>query len=304
MNLSKSVHRLPAPAKIAGPGLNNLPKSPRPRGVIFRGQTPGNATKLIAPHVNTAVLDPGHPAVRAGGRDMKGQYVKWEAPGGAWRVVAGPKAFLGPPETRVEPGFGSGVMWGRWEGRARGTGVSEGGGGSVEGREREEGGEDLGELEGAMGRYVKRRREVVGKGVPMSLQFATAKAKMGGKPFYASTVKKRVRAAVSMVVNQGARVVREGEGEKVVFDLEEVRGMVDVGWVMRDWTYVVFPTMRLYRMPYTELIPDIRAALSYVRKEALKIEESWTRPPKQSPRQTSPGAKKAKPQRRPPPARP
>ncbi|KAF6751705.1 hypothetical protein DFP72DRAFT_906901 [Ephemerocybe angulata] len=130
---------------------------------------------------------------------------------------------------------------------------------------------------------------------------------MGGKPFYASTVKKRVRAAVSMVVNQGAKVVREGEGEKekVVFDLEEVKRMVDVGWVMRDWTYVVFPTMRLYRMPYTELIPDIRDALSYVRKEALKIEESWTRPPKQSPRQTSPGAKKPKPQRtRPPPARP
>ncbi|KAJ3540697.1 hypothetical protein NMY22_g4187 [Coprinellus aureogranulatus] len=61
------THLTPALAKIPCPQLSQLPKSPRPRGVTYRGLTPGNATKIIAGHVYDPkpFVDPQHPAVRA-----------------------------------------------------------------------------------------------------------------------------------------------------------------------------------------------------------------------------------------------
>ncbi|RXW11483.1 hypothetical protein EST38_g14372 [Candolleomyces aberdarensis] len=93
----------------------------------------------------------------------------------------------------------------------------------------------------ATDRYVARRKNVLSKAVPMSVMFATNKAKMGGKPSYMSKVKKRVKGAIALVVNQGAKVVEEQtrmkDGtlqvqKKVVCDLQEVDMMKGKSWVV------------------------------------------------------------------------
>jgi hypothetical protein len=96
-------------------------------------------------------------------------------------------------------------------------------------------------LSPAMKRWLARRKGVLSKAVPMSIQFANNKAKMGGKVFYAFASKKRVRAAIALVVNQGAKVVEvQGGGggdsdivKEIVFDLEEVEKVKEDGWVMK-----------------------------------------------------------------------
>lgn len=42
------------------------------------------------------------------------------------------------------------------------------------------------------------------------------------------------------------------------------------------------PTMKLYRMPFTELIPEVREALQSIRLTAMGIEQSWLEPPASS----------------------
>lgn len=200
------------------------------------------------------------------GKGIKGNVVNWTSPSDAFRVVAGPKALLVSPDRRVEPGYSGGTMFERWEekvGRMReekkGRGVGDGEDvvahvPSWKGKEKAKGdsvypesGDADEPLSPAMKRWLSRRNEVLSKSVPMSIQFANNKSKMGGKVFYASTVKKRVRAAISLIVNQGAKVVEvpeeaalelgEGEGvgikKEVVFDLEEVERMKHEGWVMK-----------------------------------------------------------------------
>ncbi|KAJ2919711.1 hypothetical protein MD484_g737, partial [Candolleomyces efflorescens] len=138
-------------------------------------------------------------------------------------------------------------------------------------------------LPSATDRYIARRKKLLSKAVPMSLMFATSKAKMGGKPSYATKVKKRVRGAIALVINQGAKVVEEQahleDGttqlqKKVVWDLKEVEQ--GKNWVVPGWTYMIIPTMKLYRMPLTELIPEVREALKKIYNKATKVEQQWT----------------------------
>ena len=116
----------------------------------------------------------------------------------------------------------------------------------------EDRGEDLEEQENPFHTYTQTRPLILSRSIPMSLQFARNKAKMGNEIFYMTRVKKRVRGAVRLVVQQGTRVVQagarldlDGEGsrpvkgkgkEKLIFDLEEVKKGKELeggGWVLR-----------------------------------------------------------------------
>ncbi|RXW24488.1 hypothetical protein EST38_g1387 [Candolleomyces aberdarensis] len=248
----------PALPKVKCPELRQLPKSPRPHGMTYRHQNPGTPTKLIAPHVNEPFLDPNHPAVRASKR-KEPWMVSWNnSRSEAFRVVAAPKAMLFRPDVVHDPLFG--LMFEKWEDKV--TRLADSSSGSVatgppthppptsrKGKEKETLAPDaqtnteafLDEGLTATDRYVARRKNVLSKAVPMSVMFATNKAKMGGKPSYMSKVKKRVKGAIALVVNQGAKVVEEQtqmeDGtlqvqKKVVCDLQEVDMMKGKSWVV------------------------------------------------------------------------
>ncbi|KAH6910687.1 hypothetical protein BKA70DRAFT_1560587 [Coprinopsis sp. MPI-PUGE-AT-0042] len=154
----------------------------------------------------------------------------------------------------------------------------------------------------AVERILERRRDVLSKAVPISLRFATNKAAMGGRPIYASKVRQRVRNAVSLIVTHGAKAKavekesrspvageegREGEGEgkepmqkrfELVCDLKEVEERKDMpgqGWILKDWTYLIFPTMNLYRMPIQDLIAELREALGSVWAKGMHLNKKW-----------------------------
>lgn len=38
---------------------------------------------------------------------------------------------------------------------------------------------------------------------------------------------------------------------------------------------MIFPTMKLYRMPLTELIPEVRDAMKSIHDRASKMEQYW-----------------------------
>ncbi|KAJ2922583.1 hypothetical protein H1R20_g14509, partial [Candolleomyces eurysporus] len=244
--------------KVKCPELRQLPKSPRPHGMTYRHQNPGSPTKLIAPHVNEPFLDPNHPAARAS-RRKEPWMVSWNnSRSEAFRVVAAPQAMLFRPDVVHDPFFG--LMFEKWEDKVKRLADSSSSSttagpptpASRKGKEKEtlvpdahtNPEEALLEEEGlaATDRYVARRKNVLSKAVPMSVMFATNKAKMGGKPSYMSKVKKRVKGAIALVVNQGAKVVEEQtrmkDGtlqvqKKVVCDLQEVEDMMKgKSWVV------------------------------------------------------------------------
>ncbi|KZT63428.1 hypothetical protein DAEQUDRAFT_132508 [Daedalea quercina L-15889] len=93
------------------------------------------------------------------------------------------------------------------------------------------------------------------------------------KAVFRSKVATKIRTALSLIVTRGADVEKDAEGrEKIVF------GEADAGrhWILDDWTYIVRPTLEVYRMPYQTLIPILREALITLRRQAKRAEKTWT----------------------------
>ncbi|TFK29505.1 hypothetical protein FA15DRAFT_752631, partial [Coprinopsis marcescibilis] len=140
--------------------------------------------------------------------------------------------------------------------------------------------------EAVVERILARRKAVLAKAVPFSLRFATNKAQMGGKPIYAFAVRRRVRDAFRLIINHGATTVdkphriqgeeqQEGMRRELIVDLEEAQVRLGSGWVMKDWTYLIFPTMKLYRMPLADLVYELRLALTFIYEKAAESEQAW-----------------------------
>ncbi|KIJ06263.1 hypothetical protein PAXINDRAFT_103442 [Paxillus involutus ATCC 200175] len=45
--------------------------------------------------------------------------------------------------------------------------------------------------------------------------------------------------------------------------------------VLKDWTYVITPSLKLYRMPLPNLVQAVRQALTFLKLHASRIEASW-----------------------------
>ena len=68
---------------------------------------------------------------------------------------------------------------------------------------------------------------------------------------------------------------------------------------------MIIPTMKLYRMPLTELIPEVREALKHIHERAFKMERYWLKGLSSPPSRAGPrklGGEEAKPSPRPKPA--
>lgn len=144
--------------------------------------------------------------------------------------------------------------------------------------------------------------------VPMSFFTATSKARMGAKRCTRRIITLRVKAALNLIVTRGAyygeeskknagyaREVRD-ESDRALptmkFDQDEAVSMGRT-WILqglfsnsalipslslrnlKGWSYIFAPTVEVYRMPYSKLIPMLRQALTTLKDQAIEIENKW-----------------------------
>ena len=230
----------------------------------FRRTTPGGTSHILYPESTPTgqVLDPTHPLARSNPRLYNGTLPKFFSKELIVRAV--PKALLSRPELIYpHPPFD----YAPYPSQPR------------KGNER-------GGLEGKkLGRSKGKRDDVV----HMSLLHIIPK-KLHKSAFVRLTVKSRLKTAVSLVITRGACAERsaDGKGKQVLVSRDEdSRSWVLSGAFFKnsslsrhtdqlvDWTYVFFPTLHVYRMPYIELITLIRKGLTTINDSAKFLSQKW-----------------------------
>ncbi|KAF4613276.1 hypothetical protein D9613_011015 [Agrocybe pediades] len=258
------------------PELKKLPKSSRYTSIHFRNQTPGSLDPLYtgAGKINQ-VLDPSHPL--AGVQKPKLPYVRRDALGVKTMpmglLLKEPRLFAPiPPLTwkeRVQWAIEAGMTGIQHARRPsfRATGLDDG--------------EQLYPPEDynhtviparrvqPQGKYRELALEKVARRVPMSCHVSTSKKRMGADRYMRREVEKRLRAALNYIVARGAYYdVLE---KKIKFNPEDVGRK----WAMQGWAYLFFPSIELYRMPYGQLISQLRSLLQSVNKQIVAMENDW-----------------------------
>lgn len=103
----------------------------------------------------------------------------------------------------------------------------------------------------------------------------------------------RLKLAVTLIVTRGAQAGTNEDGQPILtFDDEKAGHHLIMGGACAvilhggsmtfiashvDWTYTVTPQLETYRMPYPQLVEDMRDALKVIFEKAKKLEEYWAR---------------------------
>ena len=163
--------------------------------------------------------------------------------------------------------------------------------------------------------------------IPLSICIATSKARMGQLRTTRSKIERRVRAGLSLMMTHGAYEPGSigdpsGAGtdcvsEPIAFNVEEARNMGSE-WTMRGthcnlykrhtvdavqgWTYIFYPTIEVYRMPYPTLITLLRQCIANLNSKATALEKGWlAKSLLEPPTEDFPLAKAPSPKPKPPP---
>ncbi|KAH9930543.1 uncharacterized protein BXZ73DRAFT_47601, partial [Epithele typhae] len=105
------------------------------------------------------------------------------------------------------------------------------------------------------------------------MPLASVVHKLLGVRFYQQDALRRLKTACALVVTRGADVVNGTDDvPRLIFDEEHAGHR----WVLADWTYVCRISPELHRMPYTELVPHVRAALEKMARRGRNVERRWT----------------------------
>ncbi|CAA7266251.1 unnamed protein product [Cyclocybe aegerita] len=287
------------------PELRNLRKAPRFISILLRHQTPGSPAVAINPFSAVDVLDPTHPGLKS----LK--YLP-HTRDNAIGVKIFPISLLNKPQLANGHPFGRKFLtWIERVQKAKEAGVKVvyvGGKPALAWKSGELVGEDeqvypehdhntldIPDCKATpKGRLLDIARKRAMRRVPMSYLTATSKARMGAKRYTRCQITRRMKVASNLIVTRGAyfgepALKNEGPAKEDVktlgvgikpkrvvmrFDQEEAKSM-GRKWIMQGWSYVWFPTMEVYRMPYSELIPRLRQKLTFLNKRANELEKSW-----------------------------
>ncbi|KAG6874013.1 hypothetical protein C0995_007970 [Termitomyces sp. Mi166 len=110
--------------------------------------------------------------------------------------------------------------------------------------------------------------------IPMSFVNATSKKRTSNKRHVRGKIASRLKVAINLIVTRGADVVTVDGKPKLVMNEEEAEKMSDK-WVSPGWTYIFFPTLEIYRMPYHDMIPLLRDSLQRIYDLSQKFERKW-----------------------------
>ncbi|KAK2460828.1 hypothetical protein APHAL10511_007298 [Amanita phalloides] len=125
------------------------------------------------------------------------------------------------------------------------------------------------------------------KQVDMHLSIATSMKNTSKLAIVRVAIARRVKHALELIIARGANSGTTNARERgpdgwqnvqktiIVFDDKEAKQM-GPRWVLNGWMYIFHPTLRLYRMPYYELVSLLRSALQTLHAHGMFLEHRWT----------------------------
>ncbi|KAF8065025.1 hypothetical protein FPV67DRAFT_1671316 [Lyophyllum atratum] len=234
--------------------LSRLSKAPRAKSVNFRRQTPGSVDDLLNPtyvSYRPNYLDPTHPATSTPKRNFPDFRTD------AFGLKAYPFALLSPPEqiwtTPSNPPIDT------WKERVERFLSANG---------------ELGPEDGRLSVEPMKLHNSKKNRVSMSLINVASKKRTSSKRHIRLKITSKLKIAMNLIVERGADTVETDGKRKLVMNEEEAEKVSDT-WISPGWTYICFPTLELYRMPYHDLIPLLRKALRQIWNQSQKMESGW-----------------------------
>ncbi|THH06681.1 hypothetical protein EW146_g9539 [Bondarzewia mesenterica] len=222
------------------------------RSIIgFRRTTPGNTAILLTPEFNDRheVVDPTHPLSDTPPSSVLKMCPSYRTP--RFYLYAFPKALLQKKEIEL-----SGPFKLKYQPATKGR--------------RED------------GTKVRRRR------VDMSLVTVLFNKKIVLAVCLRDRLKRRVKAALQLIVTRGANVrmetcMKRGKAvEEEVIYLDENDANPEK-WVSQDWSYAFVPTNEMFRCPWPEMIKLLRTSLTVVNRGAKALERRWAKMARRTP---------------------
>ncbi|KAH0587097.1 hypothetical protein H2248_005914 [Termitomyces sp. 'cryptogamus'] len=233
--------------------LSKLPKAASGKYVNFRRQTPGRTTNHFLPgnKVPPDCLDPSHPAMSIPKTLFPN--IRDDSLG----IKAVPFATLTKPEqVWTTPSSPPIDTWTERVKRLISTNANLG-----------EGEEPL-EVAPILLHSTKENA------IPMSFINATSKKRTSNKKVIRVKIASRLKIAINLIVTRGADVAEVNGKLKLVMNEEEAVKMSDK-WLSPGWTYIFFPTLEIYRMPYHDMIPLLRKSLRQIYDLSQEFEKKW-----------------------------
>ncbi|KAJ3722729.1 hypothetical protein DFJ43DRAFT_1202039 [Lentinula guzmanii] len=221
--------------------LSRLTKAPNLSSLLFRKQCPASSSAIQPLQETETVLDPGHPAVNLPRKHLPRFYSS------VLNVTATPFGLLQPESFPCQPPFEVPIeSWAERISRSLSDPTTR-------------------RLDGAtlapvhLPKFQKRGR--------LSISLVTVAGKK------ATSKKKVVRLRIINKVKNALylAVIRAAEVEDGKLVLDKVLPRQD----LICWTYTVFPSLEIYRMPFSELVPVVLQALRSIHKKAVELENSW-----------------------------
>jgi len=83
----------------------------------------------------------------------------------------------------------------------------------------------------------------------------------------------KIKHAISLIVTRGAKAIPQGNGELELSFKEEPSE--ETKWVLQNWTYIFYPSLAVYRMPYPQLVKALREALRETWRAGVELEKLW-----------------------------
>ncbi|KAG6809747.1 hypothetical protein H0H92_014882 [Tricholoma furcatifolium] len=233
--------------------LSRLPKAASAKYVNFRRQTPGCISELLKPGslVDADYLDPSHPAIRT----PKSRFpsVRNEALG----VKAFPFALLTKPEQIWASPLHLSIE--TWKERVQKL---------LSANETRKPGEVSLEVAPIKLPNIK------DNAISMSFANATSKKRTSNSRVIRREIAARLKVAINLIVTRDADVAEVNGKQKIVTNETGAKEISDK-WIHPGWTYIFFPTLEIYRMPYNEMIPLLRQFLRKIYQDSHNLERTW-----------------------------
>ncbi|KAJ3879386.1 hypothetical protein F5051DRAFT_502608 [Lentinula edodes] len=223
--------------------LSRLARAPHFSSLLFRKQSPASSSAIQPLQKAATVLDPGHPAAYLPRKILP------RFRNSVFSVTATPFGLLEPESIPCQPPFDvSFETWAERISRSLNDPITNGLDGPILAPVR-------------LPKYQKRGR------LPMSLVTVVGKKATSKKKVVRLRIINKVKNALNLAVTRVAEV-KDG---KLVFD----EALSRENLICRGWTYSVYPSLEVYRMSFTELIPTVLQALRSIHKQVTELENSW-----------------------------
>ncbi|KAJ4490039.1 hypothetical protein J3R30DRAFT_22961 [Lentinula aciculospora] len=223
--------------------LSRLTKAAQISSLLFRKQSPASSSAIQPLQKAETVLDPSHPAVNLPRKFLPRFHDS------VFSVTATPFGLLEPESIPCQPPFDIPIeKWAERISRSLSDPATD----------------QLNRLMLAPVRLPKFQK--YGR-LPMSLVTVAGKKATSKKKVIRLRIINKVKNALNLAVTRAAEV-KDG---KLILDQELPRQNL----ICRGWTYTVYPSLEVYRMPFTELIPIVFQALQSIRQKVVEFENSW-----------------------------